>query len=80
MGVMNKILILLGITTVIFIGVVLGFVWYGKAVPDSLIYSYFAAIGTEGFIMGWIKNAKCKSNSECIMRNSELKEGEKENG
>lgn len=80
MGVMNRILILLGITTVIFIGVVLGFVWYGKVVPDSLIYSYFAAIGTEGFIMGWIKNAKCKSNAECGMRNSELKEGEKENG
>lgn len=69
MGVMNKILILLGITTVIFIGVVLGFVWYGKVVPDSLIYSYFAAIGTEGFIMGWIKNAKCK------LQNTKLDEG-----
>lgn len=63
MGVMNKILILLGVTTVIFIGVVLGFVWYGRIVPDSLIYSYFAAIGTEGFIMGWIKNAKRKTES-----------------
>jgi hypothetical protein len=30
--------------------------------------------------MGWIKNAKCKSNLECGIRNSELKEGEKENG
>ena len=74
MGVMNKILILLGITTVIFIGVVLGFVWCGKLVPDSLIYSYFAAIGTEGFIMGWIKNAKCK------VQNSNLKEGDEDNG
>ena len=63
MGVMNKILILLGVTTVIFIGFVLGFVWYGKIVPDSLIYSYFAAIGTEGFIMGWIKNAKGKAEN-----------------
>ena len=63
MGVMNKILILLGVTTVIFIGVVLGFVWYGRIVPDSLIYSYFAAIGTEGFVMGWIKNAKRKTES-----------------
>lgn len=63
MGVMNKILILLGVTTVIFIGVVLGFVWYGRIVPDSLIYSYFAAIGTEGFIMGWIKNAKRKTEN-----------------
>lgn len=66
MGVMNKILILLGITTVIFIGVVFGFVWYGKIVPDSLIYSYFAAIGTEGFIMGWIKNAKHKIESIAV--------------
>ena len=60
MGTMNKILILLGITTVIFIALCFGFVWFEKTVPDSLIYSYFAAIGTEGFIMGWIKNAKCK--------------------
>ena len=74
MGVMNKILILIGITTVIFIGVVLGFVWYGKLVPDSLIYSYFAAIGTEGFIMGWIKNAKCK------IQNTKLNEGDEDNG
>lgn len=74
MGVMNRILILLGITTVIFIGVVLGFVWYGKVVPDSLIYSYFAAIGTEGFIMGWIKNAKCK------VQNAKLNEGVEDNG
>ena len=63
MGVMNKILILLGITTVIFIGMVFGFVWYGKIVPDSLIYSYFAAIGTEGFIMGWIKNVNSKTGN-----------------
>ena len=74
MGVMNKILILLGITTVIFIAVVLGFVWYGKVVPDSLIYSYFAAIGTEGFIMGWIKNAKCK------VQNAKSKEGVEDDG
>ena len=74
MGVMNKILILLGITTVIFIGVVLGFVWYGKIVPDSLIYSYFAAIGTEGFVMGWIKNAKGKAE------NAKLNEGESQDG
>ena len=74
MGVMNKILILLGITTVIFIAVVFGFVWYGKLVPDSLIYSYFAAIGTEGFIMGWIKNAKCK------VHNAKLNEGVEDDG
>lgn len=62
MGTMNKILILLGISTVVFIGVCFGFVWFGRAVPDSLIYSYFAAIGAEGAVMGWIKNVKEKKN------------------
>ena len=64
MKTMNKILILLGITTVIFIAVCFGFVWNNKIIPDSLIYSYFAAIGTEGFVMGWIKNVKEKNNND----------------
>ena len=62
MGTMNKILILLGITTVIFLTVCFSFIWFEKVIPDSLIYSYFAAIGTEGFVMGWIKNAKLKED------------------
>ena len=57
---MNKILALIGVSTVMFICVCFMFVWYGRAVPDSLIYSYFGAIGAEGFIMGWIKNVKEK--------------------
>jgi hypothetical protein len=40
------------------------FVWFGRFVPDSLIYSYFSAIGAEGFIMGWIKNAKVKGGKK----------------
>ena len=64
MKTMNKVLILLGITTVIFIAVCFGFVWNNKIIPDSLIYSYFAAIGTEGFVMGWIKNVKEKNNND----------------
>jgi len=64
MGTMNKILVLLGITTLVFITVCLYFVWFGKYVPDSLIYSYFAAIGTEGFVMGWIKNVKEKNGND----------------
>ena len=70
MGTMNKILILLGITTLVFLSVCFGFIWNDKIIPDSLIYSYFAAIGTEGFVMGWIKNAKCK------VTNIKLKEDE----
>ena len=72
MGTMNRILILLGITTVIFMVVCFVFVWNDKVIPDSLILSYFGAISAEGAIMGWIKNAKCR------MKNAEL-EGE-ENG
>jgi hypothetical protein len=59
---MNKILILLGVTTLIFLAVCFMFIWNDKIIPDSLIYSYFAAIGTEGFVMGWIKNVKEKNN------------------
>lgn len=61
---MDKILITLGITTLIFLVVCFWFVWFGRTVPDSLIYSYFAAIGTEGFVMGWIKNVKEKSGND----------------
>jgi len=60
MGTMNKILIILGVTSFIFMVVCFVFVWHGKFVPDSLIYSYFTAIGTEGFVMAWIKNVKTK--------------------
>ena len=59
---MNKILILLGITTLIFLTVCFEFIWFEKNIPDSIIYSYFAAIGTEGFVMGWIKKAKLKED------------------
>lgn len=58
MKTLDKILLILGISTVIFIVTVLGFVWTNKSVPDSLIYSYFGALGGEGFVMGWIKNRK----------------------
>lgn len=70
MGTMNKILILLGVTTLIFLAVCFMFIWNDKIIPDSLIYSYFAAIGTEGFVMGWIKNVKYK------VTNTKLKEDE----
>ena len=62
MGTMNKILILLGIVSAIFISLCFVFVWHGKIIPDSLIISYFGAVGTEGAVMGWIKNVKEKNN------------------
>ena len=62
MGTMNKILILLGIVSVLFVALCFVFVWQDKLIPDSLIISYFGAVGTEGMVMGWIKNVKEKNN------------------
>ena len=64
MRTMNRILILLGVTTVIFMAVCFYFIWHGRLIPDSLIYSYFSAIGAEGFIMGWIKTVKTKGEKK----------------
>ena len=64
MGVMNRILIIIGITTAIFISICLFFAWNSRVIPDSLIYGYFGAIGAEGFVMGWIKNIKQKGGKE----------------
>ena len=56
MKTLDRILMILGVTTVIFIVTVFGFVWLNKSVPDSLIYSYFGALGGEGFVKILINN------------------------
>ena len=61
---MNKILLIIALTTAVFISVCFIFVWFDKIIPDSLIISYFGAIGTEGVIMGWIKNVKEKERNK----------------
>ena len=58
---MNKILVVLGCVSALFIALCFLFVWHDKLIPDSLIVSYFSAVGTEGAIMGWIKNVKEKN-------------------
>ena len=63
MGTMNKILLALGITTVIFIAVCFVFVWHDKLIPDALIVSYFGLVSAEGTVMGWIKNVKEKKKN-----------------
>ena len=62
MGTMNKILVILGLATLVFVALCFVFVWYEKTIPDALIISYFGAVGTEGAVMGWIKNVKEKNN------------------
>ena len=64
MNTMNKILVILGITTLSFMALCFYFIWHNRLIPDSLIYSYFSAIGAEGFIMGWIKTVKTKGEKK----------------
>lgn len=58
LGVMNFILILVGIFLLIFtITMIILFVAYGS-VPDTLVTCVFAALGGECGVMGWIKTTK----------------------
>lgn len=50
--------------TVLFMTICFCFIWHGRLIPDSMIYSYFSAIGAEGFIMGWIKSTKIKERTD----------------
>mgnify|MGYP007067536391 FL=1 len=60
-GVMNIILVIVGISLFLFtIAMIQLFKEYG-AVPDTLITCVFAAIGGECGIMGWIKTSKERS-------------------
>lgn len=57
-GVMNIILIIVGVSLLLFtIAMIQLFKEYG-AVPDTLITCVFAALGGECGIMGWIKTSK----------------------
>lgn len=63
-GVMNIILILMGLFLFIFtIAMIVIFIKY-QAVPDTLITSVFACFGAEGGFMAVIKTAKLKNEKE----------------
>lgn len=57
-GVMNIVLIIIGITTAIFISVMIWLFYMFQSVPGELIIAYFAFVGGECGVMGWIKNTK----------------------
>lgn len=59
-GVMNIVLIIIGITTAVFVSVMIWLYYLFQSVPDSLIAAYFAFVGGECGVMGWIKNVKEK--------------------
>lgn len=62
-GVMNIILVIVGVILVVFtIAMIRIFTIYG-AVPDTLITCVFAACGGEFGIMGWIKTTKERNQS-----------------
>ena len=61
MKTMDRILVIIGITTVAFLAVMIWLFYRFQAVPDTLIGCYFAFIGGECGIMGWIKNVKEKA-------------------
>ena len=54
---MDKILIIIGITTLLFILTCFVFAWFDKIVPAELIMGYFGLIGAECGFMSWIKTA-----------------------
>lgn len=57
-GVMNSVLIIVGVSLFAFtIAMIQVFKEYG-AVPDTLVTCVFAALGGECGIMGWIKTSK----------------------
>lgn len=57
-GVMNLILIIVGISLFVFtVVMILIFIKYGS-IPDTLVTSVFAALGGECGVMGWIKTNK----------------------
>lgn len=61
MKTMDKILIIIGATFLLFtIAMIWVFVKYG-AVPDTLITCVFATLGGECGVMGWIKTNKERS-------------------
>ena len=61
MKTMDKILIIIGVTCLLFTAVMIWvFVQYGS-VPDTLITCVFATLGGECGVMGWIKTNKERS-------------------
>lgn len=59
-GTMNIILVIIGIVTFIFTAAMIWIFIVCGAVPDTLITCFYAFVGGECGIMGWIQNAKKK--------------------
>lgn len=76
-GVMDTILIIVGISLLVFtIAMIKLFKEYG-AVPDTLVTCVFAALGGECGIMGWIKTTK-ERNREHTWEKEDRQEARRE--
>ena len=58
MGVMDRILVILGVFLLAFIGVMIYLFIRFQSIPDTLVGCVFALCGMEGGVMGWIKTNK----------------------
>lgn len=57
-GVMNIILVIVGIALVVFTTIMVTTFWRYGSIPDTLCTCVFACLGGECGIMGWIKTTK----------------------
>ncbi len=61
----SKTIVVFAFTTVlVYVAIVLFFSWHDRLVPDSLTYSFFAAIVGEFSVLGWIKVSKTKKEAD----------------
>lgn len=58
MRTMDKILVIVAVLTVVFTVVMIWLYYRTGGVPDTLVGCWFAAIGGECGVMGWIKTTK----------------------
>lgn len=70
----DKILIIIGITTIAFVCTILYLFSKYQLIPDSLVVGYFAAVFGEVSICGWIKSSaeKNKKNLEDLENESNI--------
>lgn len=57
-GVMNIILVIVGLSLLAFTAEMIWLYWRTGAIPDTLCTCVFAALGGECGVMGWIKTTK----------------------
>lgn len=64
LGTMDVILVIVGVLLVAFTVTMIVIFCVKGSVPDTLITAFFACLGTECGVMGWIKNVKEKQRKE----------------